>query len=113
APYVGVTAEEVLTLEPLEYSGFEILQDSRVLDMRAWKPGEMNDPHSFVYGFRRLKVRKLPDDNPNDTLRVRLLATDPGAQIRFPEQQIMPTLRKTNFEIGSKGVKSCQWVATV
>src|SRR5262249_41140455 len=37
-PWVGVQAEEVRNLTEPNLKGFEILQDSRILDLRDWKP---------------------------------------------------------------------------
>ena len=39
-PWTGETAEEVHQPRRAGLRGFEILQDSRILDMRSWKPGE-------------------------------------------------------------------------
>ena len=37
-PWIGETAEEVRGQGEPNYKGFEILQDSRIIDMRAWNP---------------------------------------------------------------------------
>ena len=52
-PFVGVPAEEERRLEDPRFVGFEVLQDSRILDLRSWNPEESADPNSGVYGYRR------------------------------------------------------------
>jgi hypothetical protein len=37
-PWIGEVAEEVPTLDEPDLGGFELLQDSRVLDFRKWTP---------------------------------------------------------------------------
>src|SRR5262245_4857466 len=37
-PWVGEPAEEVRNPDELSVKGFEVLQDSRILDLRAWNP---------------------------------------------------------------------------
>ena len=40
APWVGETPEEVAKMEPPDFKGFEVLQDSRILDLRpGTRPG--------------------------------------------------------------------------
>src|SRR5262249_28451029 len=90
-PFKGEPSQEVRRLEPPNYKGFSVLQDSRVLDLRSWNPG---DPTSTVYGYRRLKVLKNPDNNGNDVFRTVALTTHPEAQFRFPSSQYPPRLRR-------------------
>ena len=64
-PWIGEPAEEVRSFEESDLKGFGILQDSRIFDLRGWKPvkpGE-SDPSSLVFGYRRLKVFKQPEND--------------------------------------------------
>ena len=103
-------AEEVRQLEPRSFDGFEVLQDSRILDLRPWNPnvGGRGDMISLVYGYRRLKVLRSPDKRGNDIFRVECLAEDPKSVFRFPPQQLRPKLRVMNME-GSSGEKLAQF----
>src|SRR5262245_28750386 len=73
-PFKGEPAEEVRDLEPPNYEGFTVLQDSRILDLRSWN---QSDPTSLVYGYRRLKVQKNADNNGNDVFRITGLTKHP------------------------------------
>ena len=100
--WTGVTAEVVPKLDEPDYKGFEILQDSRILDMRNWKPSETgkDDSSSLVYNYRRLKVLKSVEGDGNSRFRIRILQTGPTAQVRFPQQeeQLTPKLRMSIVE---------------
>ncbi len=119
-PWTGVAAEEVRKLDKHSFEGFEVLQDSRILDLRNWNPGATSegDPNTLVYGYRRLKVLKLPEKTGNekagnDLFRVNMLATSPQTQIRFPRQRLQPKLRMSPVEGTGPGEKKCTWEMTV
>src|SRR5262249_33818867 len=58
SPWPGVAFEEVAKAAESDVNGFEILQDSRIMDLRSWNPSESgkSDPKSLSFGYRRLKV---------------------------------------------------------
>jgi hypothetical protein len=113
-PWVGEPAEEVRDLGELNFKGFEVLQDSRILDLREWNPTVTGktDQTSEVYGYRRLKVIKRADHAGNNLFRIDVLATSPKTQVRFPEQQLQPRLRMSNLESSVPGDKQCRWQVT-
>jgi predicted acylesterase/phospholipase RssA len=118
--FKGAAAEEVSKLEPRNYKGFNILQDSRILDLRPWNPtGEgRTDTNSLVYGYRRLKVQKAEhkagaDNHASDVFRVIALASHPDSQFRFPPQQFHPRLRRMHVENPSTHEKRCQFEVSV
>jgi hypothetical protein len=84
--WTGDKPERVHAFEEPDYTGFQILQDSRILDLRAWPPGGAHDgdepPLAHIY--RRLKVHKLRENTGNDQFRLPLSLTSPKSQIRFP-----------------------------
>ena len=71
-PFKGEPSEEVRSIEPLNYKGFTVLQDSCILDLRSWNP---SDSTSVVYGSRCLKVLKDSDNSGNNVFRVVALTT--------------------------------------
>jgi predicted acylesterase/phospholipase RssA len=90
-PFQGELSEEVQSIEPPNYQGFTILQDSSIVDLRPWNP---SDTTSLVYGARSLKLLKNPDSTQDDVFRVVALTTDPEAQFRFPPSLYQPRLRR-------------------
>ncbi len=111
APWVGEPAEEVQTLDEPDFKGFEILQDSRILDMRNWNPAgsTKDDANSLVYGYRRVKFLKRPDISGTNAFRMDVLATHPKTQIRFPRQDLQPKLRRCNIASTIPGEKMVRW----
>ena len=114
-PWIGEHAENFAGHEKPDYKGFLILQDSRIIDLRGWKPAPDggNQPDSLVYGYRRLKVLKQLENKTNRLLRVGLLTTSPDAQVRFPPQDLKPALFVSNLGSTPRGEKQVRWEATV
>ena len=114
-PWIGESADELPTSDKPDFKGFLILQDSRIIDLRGWKPPAAggNESGSLVYGYRRLKVLKEPENTSNQLFRVGLLPTSPKAQVRFPPQQLKPTLFVRNLENTPRGEKQVRWEARV
>jgi hypothetical protein len=112
-PWVGVPPEVVQSLDKQDLKGFEILQHSRIYDLRNWKPPKSgaSDPRSRVYGYHRLKVLRLPENTGNNAFSVDLLALSPNTAVRFPVQQLQPTLRKLTLEGTASGETRCRWQA--
>jgi hypothetical protein len=94
APWTGEKAEELPAGDQSDLTQFVILQDSRIIDLRNWKssaPARDGTP-SLVYGYRRLKVLKKPENTSHHNFRVSVLALSPDTRVRFPPQQLAPKL---------------------
>lgn len=112
APFVGdKNIEELRADDKADLSGYLILQDLRIIDLRDWKPlAEAGDrSNSSVYGYRRLKVQKQPDKVAKNQFRVSVLALSPETQVRFPPQQLTPKLYSRNLESSRHGEKLVHW----
>jgi len=107
-PWVGEkNPEELRTDDKPDLTGFVILQDLRIIDLRSWHPTAESDnkTDSFVYGYRRLKVRKEPGNTTNNLFRTSVLALSPDTQVRFPQQQLKPKLYSRTLEGSRPGEK--------
>jgi hypothetical protein len=104
----GVGFEEVDKVSEADVKDFEILQDSRIIDLRGWKPGASD---SLAFGYRRLKVLKNPDYAGDDQFYMNMIATDPKTAVRFPPQELQPKLRKGNVENAGTDDEKCRWQA--
>jgi hypothetical protein len=113
-PWVGVPAEELPGFEQTDLAGFAILQDSRIFDLRRWKPvqSDASETGSLVFCYRRLKVSKLPANAEHNVFPVDLLATSPRTAVRFPAQQLQPKLGVSRVEGSSPGQKDYHWRAS-
>jgi hypothetical protein len=100
-------SEELSADDKVDLSGFLILQDLRIIDLRAWTPSATS--HSHLYGYRRLKVQKLAEDSTNDLFRVSVLALSPETQVRFPPQQLKPKLYSRKLGVSNRGESLIRW----
>jgi hypothetical protein len=112
--FKGVAVEEVRNFDPPDYKGFNILQDSRIIDLRPWDPtgAGQNGATSSVYGYRRLKVQKT-ENHDNNVFRVTALVTHPDSQFRFPPQRFQPRLRRMSVESPKAQEKMGQFEVSV
>ena len=99
-PWIGEPAEEVHSFDESDFKGFGILQDSRIFDLRSWKPAKPaeSDRSSLVFGYRRLKVFKQPEKGGDNLFHVYLLGSSPAMAVRFPTQQLQPKLSMCRVE---------------
>jgi len=113
-PWKGVTPQEVPTLDEPDLSGFEILQDMRILDLRNWNPTATgkNDSRSLLYGYRRMKVFKKPEQETHSPFRMLLIATSPQSQVRLPPQQVPGTARMARLESSTPDQTEARWEAS-
>jgi len=109
-PWVGERAEELPANEKPDLTDYLILQDSRIVDLRNWKPAAGSDDHSsFVYGYRRLKVQKRPQASADHPFRVSVLALSPATQVRFPAQQLNPKLYSRTVDRAVGDARLVHW----
>jgi hypothetical protein len=93
-----------------DLSGFLILQDLRIIDLRSWTPEDSRSGSgSFVYGYRRLKVQKRPENEANNLFRVSVLAYSPQTRVRFPSQQLNPILYSRPLDSSRADKKLIHW----
>lgn len=110
APFKGEPSEEVRGVEPPSYKDFSILQDSGILDLRPWNPGDSTAP---VYGYRHLKVLKNSENAGADVFRLVELTMHPDAQFRFRPSQYEPRLQRTCVENSGTSEPSCHFEVSI
>ena len=114
-PWIGEAAEEVPRPRRAGPRGFRappgLAQSSTSGSGPRPRPGQ-GASGSLVYGYRRLKILRQPENTGNTLFRMRLLPTSPLAQVRFPPQQLKPRLRMSRVEGDVPGEKKCLWEAS-
>jgi predicted acylesterase/phospholipase RssA len=111
ATFDGERPEKVRSLDQPDLTGFQILQDSSIIDLRGWRPGAADERSSVVVIRRRLKVLKLRENKNNNLFRLQLLPTSPHTAVRFPTQQLRPRLRMCEVASSGSGQEECRWEA--
>jgi hypothetical protein len=105
--------EEVDKVAPPTTKGFEILQDSRIIDLRQWKPGKAAalDGKSWGFAYRRVKVLKTPEKQGDSHYNMIPLPISPNAGFRFPNQELAARLRRSPVVAGAEA-EECNWQIT-
>lgn len=96
-PWKGVPIEEGRAANAPELTGFKVLSDSRITDLRAWNPttvGAVNSD-SRVFVYRRVSVVKLPENQGVSSFPVRLILAGAEGEVRFPTQALPGKVVKT------------------
>jgi predicted acylesterase/phospholipase RssA len=112
-PWEGVPGEQVQHFDAEDFNGFGVLQDSCILDLRKWKPGNDEEDSGSIYGYQRLKVMRVAENSENTNFHLRLLPVAANSQFRFPPQELMPSLRSTTIEAADRPLKRTAWEALV
>jgi hypothetical protein len=101
--WTPLTVEEVPTLPPLDYKGFRLITDTRIIDMRAWQPDVNDETHRFI-AYRRMQVRRVApitevaaaeQIQPSGRFRIQQYALTREVSIRCDASGLRPTLRMT------------------
>ena len=107
-------AEEVRSFDEPDFKGFEILQDSRIFDLRSWKPVEACGERSQFPGLWLSAVEGL--QTARERRKQPLPRLPPGDQsqmaVRFPPQQLQPKLSMSRVEDATRGQKEYRWRAS-
>jgi len=111
--WMGTKGAELAAGDAFTQTGFTILQDARIIDLRNWQSATAARPDSFLYGYRRLKVRKERDNTANSRFRASVLAFSPQTRVRFPAQQLTPKLYFTTLAPSPAGEKLLRWQVEV
>jgi hypothetical protein len=89
--FAGMPVEEVQQLAPPDFSSFEVIADTRILDFRAWNDTGGRAEGSFAYGYRRLRVQKKESTAKQFVFRIHTPTT--RLDLRTLNQRIPATLR--------------------
>jgi predicted acylesterase/phospholipase RssA len=116
-PWIGWEPEVVSKLDEPDFKGFEILQDSSIIDLRPAGATGGGEPGSYIGTYRRLKVLRQPGTEGNTIFHVPLGSQSCMWQVRFPPQQLQGRLRKTidledTAERSATREKHCDWELT-
>ena len=107
--FTGERAEVIAPDDRRGRAGFVILQDLRMIDLRAWHPAADKRAASYLYGYRRLQVRRDPMNIHEHDVRASVLGQSAETQVRFPAQQLRPRLYARPAGVSPDGEKLTYW----
>jgi len=111
--YAGEKPVQLPPDQVADPKGFTILQDLRMIDLRTWFGAHTRAGESYMYGYRRLKVRRDADNSSNHMFRTSVLAFSPDTQVRFPAQDLKPTLYAQEMGNDARGQRMVHWTVAV
>jgi hypothetical protein len=100
--WTPLSVEEVPELPPPNFDGFRLITDTRIIDMRAWRPGMNDDTYKYI-SYRRMQVRRVAprgEDGGGEQhqgggkFRIQQFALTPDASVRCDTRELRPILRK-------------------
>jgi len=107
--FVGEKPQPLAADDVPDPRGFTILQDLRMIDLRPWFGASTGQDESYMYGYRRLKVRRDAGNTGNHAFRIRVLAIDENTQVRFPPQDLTPRVYARDVGTNPAGHKLVHW----
>jgi predicted acylesterase/phospholipase RssA len=89
---------EVDEMKPVDFTGFEIITDTRIFDLRRWSsPSESKvTPSAHV----RIRVRRTPGGEDNPHLRIQATTTDDTIQMDCETERVNPVLSRMRLPDG-------------
>ncbi|MEK6236534.1 MAG: patatin-like phospholipase family protein, partial [Planctomycetales bacterium] len=81
--------EEASALEKPDFSGFEVISDIRIFDLRGWSASKPSG-----YSHSQLRLRRAKDQPGNDLLRLQRQSADENAMILCEQESLRPTLSR-------------------
>jgi hypothetical protein len=96
--WLSIEPEEVSELPPSTESGFRLITDTRILDMRRWNPQGSNVDRPVV-SYRRMQIRRtesaIDDQIPTNKFRFQQLALTNDIALRTDATELRPVFRIT------------------
>ena len=95
-----VTFDEVESLTPPDFTGFEALSDDRIYDLRSWTTRQEEVP-SPPYVHSRVRVRRTEEGSENTQLRLQGASTDSELSIRCHPDSLEPKISRASQPDGT------------
>jgi hypothetical protein len=92
-PFESMPVGEARELVPPDYSGFEVIADTRILDLRPWKvtSGGAAEERSWGYLYRRMRVKKR--EPTADRFVLHMLSPSTRVDVRTLNDRVPTTVR--------------------
>jgi len=84
--------EEAETLEPPDFTGFEVISDTRVFDLRGWSDPNENTPPAFVHS--RVRIRRTAGGGDDGHIRFHAMSHDEEFSFFCRTKSLDPVLRR-------------------
>ena len=86
-------------MEPPDFTGFEIVSDTRIFDLRQWSDG--SDAASVTFSHARLRARRTQEDDGNTHLRFQFPSVEDQISMICRTESLNPALSRMQQSDGS------------
>ena len=94
----SLSYEDVESMEDIDYTGFKIISDTRIYDLRNWSFGDEEENSVFVY--ESIHVQRTDDNPENNHLRFQAVTRDDNLLIKINNPKLNPTMSRLKMEDG-------------
>jgi hypothetical protein len=95
-----VEFNEVESMELPDFTGFEVLSDRRIFDLRSWKMGApVRETAPYIH--TRIRVRRLPDAQENTNIRLQGVTADEQLAFVCTTESVKPRYSRMRLPNGS------------
>lgn len=93
-----ISFEEVEAVEPLDFTGYDVITDDRIYDVRGWVRGRSPtfDPRMHA----RFRFQRTEESADHPTLRIQLPSTEDSMQVEYLPRLLRPTHRRARADDG-------------
>ena len=91
--------EVVQQIEPMDLTGFEILSDDRIFDLRAWSRDSRPDEFG-IFEVTRVRIRRTEEGIDNTHFRVQTVTRDENLQLVCKTAGVRPRFRRQELGNG-------------
>lgn len=95
--------ELVKSFEPVDYQGWEILNDTRIVDLRGMESGGWSTGSSEYYVCNSLRIRKLPDYHGNGILTLVYPLRGLTPETRVKSEEYIATIKRLDVPTSVHG----------
>ncbi|MCO8122386.1 patatin-like phospholipase family protein [Stieleria sp. TO1_6] len=88
--------EEVDSVKPLDFTGYDVITDDRIYDLRGWTEHEQIEHPARMHA--RFRFRRTPEALDRSHLRIQLPTSDPSMRVEFLPKNLQPT--HTRLKLG-------------
>ena len=90
---------EVDSIEPLDFTGYKVISDDRIYDLRGWNSKD-NSVDWAPRMHARFRMRRSEDASGRPELRIQLPSVDEQLSARFLPESLAPAHRRTKLTSG-------------
>ena len=91
-PMAAISFEETESVEPLNFSGYDVVSDHRIYDLRAWSKKSGDEAGARMHA--RFRFKRTEEASDRTQLRIHLPSPDPVMRVEYLPSSLRPLHRR-------------------